>query len=130
MASPVPIDEWQKAFSLVVRDVAKAAKLARSRNPEKFNVPNGTNLVRWAVMSYVLPRLREALAQKPGIETAEEIYRIAMSILANASPRQIAEEYAAKRPKRVKDVDQLASMIAETLDVLFNVINRPAVLPA
>ena len=116
--SPVPVMEWQAAFRLVSKEIAKAARLAAERDPETFNVPNGVNLARWAIVKSLLPELHKFLAEHPGIETPDEIKRYIRELVMSLDPRKVAEYYLAARPSWTKyvDVNRLAKMVAETID--------------
>lgn len=125
--SLVPVIEWHEAFSYVSKLVAKAAKLAAERDPQTFNMPNGINLPRWAIAKALLPKLREILAQKPGIESPEEVKKIALELLFSINPRKAAEEYLYARPIYAKkvSVDQLAKAISETLEAARMLVAAP-----
>ena len=126
--SLVPITEWHTAFSYISKLIARGARLAAERDPQTFNMPNGVNLARWAIARALLPKLREVLAEKPGIENAEEVKRIALDILLSLDPRKVAEQYLYAKPAYAEkvNVDQLAKAIAETLDAIRMLVGSSA----
>ena len=80
--SPVPVYEWRKAFAEIQRKLAEAVR-ALPVSPEEAmkEVPKYALVVRLAANKLFLSKLRNLLANHPGVENAEEIKKYAIEAI-------------------------------------------------
>jgi len=90
VASPVPWSEWTFAFAVYNKAVIKAIK-----DPDVYRyvqtLPGKSNILRIPLNAVVLPKLRQMLAAKPGVETPDEIARMIVQAVESVSPSELQD---------------------------------------
>ena len=79
--SPVPVYEWRKAFADLQKTMAMALRNITLTPEEEAKVPKYRLVVRLVLNRTLLSALRQALAEHPGIENAEQIKEAAIGEL-------------------------------------------------
>ena len=127
--SPVPFMEWLHAFSIAQKLVAEAYdKLAEQPGPWASLFGFGA-VFRIALNKVLLPRLRNALAANPGVETPEQIREILVKALEEVKPEELRSAIASLGVKP-EELDKYVDAAAEMLTKIKEYLAAKAAAPA
>lgn len=111
--SPVPFYEWVTAFKLAQMMIAGAYN--RYVEEKGMPLPLFGAVFRIALNRVLLPALRDALAEKPGVETPEEIAKTVISILDKITVDDIARALREGKYVPEEQVPEYARAVADVL---------------